>query len=214
MWDVARPTCSRSQKTTPFLFPQIFATMKYMKDRLKPSLIEKAIRIAASAHFGQTRKADGMPFITHPIAVALKLAKHGFPDIVVAAALVHDVLEDTDYPTDKLKEELGNKAFEIVKTVTNDKSLEWEEKKIKYIENVRKGPEEAKAVAVADKIHNIESLMIVYAKDGPEIWKRFNRGKDKKVWFEKNFLKMIKETWKHPLVKEYEELIKKEEKLK
>ncbi len=179
----------------------------------KPSLIEKAIRIATKAHKAQLRKADGIPFITHPIVVALKLAKHGFSDIVIAAALVHDVLEDTDYPVDKFKKELGDEVFKIVKAVTNDKFLEWEEKKIKYIENVRKGSEEAKAVAVADKIHNIESLMIVYAKDGSEVWKRFNRGKDKKIWFEKNFLKMIKETWKHPLVKEYEELIKKEEKL-
>ena len=183
-------------------------------EKEKISLIEKAIRIATEAHSGQMRKADGMAYITHPIAVALKLAKHGFSDIVIAAALVHDVLEDTDYPVNKFKKELGDEVFEIVKAVSNDKSLEWEEKKIKYIENIRKGPEEAKVVAVADKIHNIESLMIVHAKDGPKIWNRFNRGKDKKLWFEKNFLKMIKETWKHPLVKEYEELIKKEEKLK
>ncbi len=185
-----------------------------MKDRLKPNLIEKAIRIAASAHFNQTRKADGMLYITHPIAVALKLAKQGFSDTVIAAALVHDVLEDTDYSADKLKKELGNEVFKIVKAVTNDKSLEWEDKKIKYIEIVRNGTEEAKAVAVADKIHNIESLMIVHAKDGPKIWKRFNRGKEKKIWFEKNFLEMIKETWKHPLVEEYEKLIRKEEELK
>lgn len=179
----------------------------------KLTLIEKAIRIAAGAHFDQTRKGDGMIYITHPIAVALKLAKHGFSDTVIAAALVHDVLEDTDYPVDRLRKELGNKVFKIVKALTNDKSLEWEEKKLKYIETVRKGPEESKAIAVADKIHNLECLIAVHAKDGPKIWKRFNRGKEKKVWFEKKFLKMIKQTWKHPLIKEYEKLIKKEEKL-
>lgn len=184
-----------------------------MKDS-ELNLIEKAARIAASAHLGQARKADGMVYIIHPIAVALKLAKHGFSDTVIAAALVHDVLEDTDYPEGKFKKELGDKVFKIVKAITNDKSLEWEEKKLKYIETVRKGPVEAKAIAVVDKIHNLESLMVVYAKDGSKIWKRFNRGKEKKLWFEKKFLKMIKETWKHPLVKECENLIKKEEKLK
>jgi hypothetical protein len=59
----------------------------------------------------------------------------------------------------------------IVKAVTNDDSLSWEEKKKKYVETVRNDPEGAKAVAVADKTHNLESLLIAYAEQGPELWK-------------------------------------------
>ncbi len=169
--------------------------------------IDKALRIAVEAHKGQIRKGDGSPYITHPLMVAFKLQKYNFPNEVIAAALTHDVLEDTDYPEEKLKEELGDEVLEIVKAVTNDDSLEWEEKKKQYIETVRKGPEGAKAVCIADKIHNLESLLAAYKEQGPDLFNKFNRGRKEKIWFETEVLKMAKETWQHPLVDEYEKLI-------
>ena len=139
--------------------------------------------------------------------VSLKLAKYDFPDEVLAAALVHDVLEDTDYGEEKLREAVGEEVFAIVLAVTNDDSLSWEEKKLKYIETVRNGPEGAKAVATADKVHNMESLLIAYGEQGPKIWEHFNKGKEKKIWFEEEMLKMLRETWQHPLVDEYDSLL-------
>lgn len=67
------------------------------------NIIEKAVRISVEAHQNQTRKGDDLPFIIHPFMVALKLAKYNFSDTVVAAALAHNVLEDTDYSEEKLK---------------------------------------------------------------------------------------------------------------
>jgi hypothetical protein len=85
-----------------------------------------------------------------------------------------------------------------------------EEKKTKYIETVRKGSVGAKAVALADKLHNLESLFIIYEQEGPQVWKKFNRGMEsKQLWFEESVLTMLKETWKHPMIKEYEEQLKK-----
>src|SRR3989344_1007289 len=97
----------------------------------KISLIEKAARIALEAHSRQKRKDDGSPYIIHPFMVALKLVKNGFSDETVAAALVHDVLEDTKVSEETLQKELGNSVLNIIKVVTEDKSLPWEE--IKYI---------------------------------------------------------------------------------
>ena len=174
------------------------------------NITEKAVRVSVAAHKEQTRKGDNLPYIIHPFMVALKLAKYNFSDIVIAAALTHDVLEDTNFGEEKLKAELGEEVLEIVKAVTNDDSLPWEEKKKKYVETVRNGPEGAKAVAVADKIHNLESLIIAHAEQGPALWKKFNRGKEQKLWFENEVLKMLKQTWKHPLVDEYESLLEKE----
>ncbi len=171
------------------------------------NIIEKATRIAVEAHKNQTRKADDSPYIIHPFMVALKLQKYNFEDEIIAAALTHDVLEDTDYPVEKFREELGDEVYKIVKAVTNDGSLDWEEKKKQYVETVRNGSEGAKAVSVADKIHNLECLLIAYKEQGQEVWKKFNRGKDKKVWFETEVLKMLKETWQHPLIEEYEKLL-------
>ena len=173
------------------------------------SLIDTAARIAAVAHRKQVRKQENVPYIAHPTAVALKLAKHGFSDEVVAAALVHDVLEDTDFPESELRDEMGEEVMQIVDAVTNDDSLDWESKKLKYIETVRAGSESAKAVAAADKIHNAEDLIASHEKQGADLWKSFNRGKDKKIWFEEEMLKMLNETWDHPLVEEYEVLVEK-----
>jgi len=178
------------------------------------NIIEKAVRVSVAAHKDQTRKGDDLPYIIHPFMVAIKLAKYNFPDTVIAAALTHDVLEDTEFPEDKLMDELGDEVLEIIKAVTNDDSLPWEEKKSKYVETVRNGSDGAKAVAVADKIHNLESLLIAYEAQGSELWKKFNRGKEQKLWFEIEVLKMLKETWQHPLIEEYEKLLEQEKELK
>jgi (p)ppGpp synthase/HD superfamily hydrolase len=173
----------------------------------KPSLLETATRIAVRAHASQKRKEGNLPYISHPVMVALKIAKYDFSDEVIAAALVHDVLEDTDFGAGNLKNELGEEVFEIVQAVTNDDTLSWEDKKLHYIETVRNGPEGAKAVATADKVHNMESLLLAYGEQGPAIWEHFNAGKEKKIWFEEEMLKMLKRTWQHPLVHEYQILL-------
>jgi len=177
------------------------------------NLVEKALRIALLAHKNQVRKGDGTPYIVHPIMVALKLAKYSFPDEVVAAALVHDVLEDTDFSQGKLEEELGKEVLDIVLSVTNDASLSWEEKKKKYVETVRNGSDGAKAVSLADKIHNLESLLLAYKEQGPSLWSKFHRGKEQMIWFESEVLKMLKETWRHPMIDEYERLLAQEKEL-
>lgn len=171
------------------------------------NIVENAAAIAVTAHQGQTRKNDDTPYVMHPISVALMLARHGFSDAVIAAALVHDVLEDTDFSKEELSIAIGEKAFTIVKSVTLDPSLEWEDQRRAYIEAVRQGSEGAKAVSVADKIANMRNLLDAYAVQGPALWSKFNRGKDKKLWFEESMLAMLKETWQHPLVDEYAELI-------
>ncbi len=179
-----------------------------LKNNLKPSLFEKALRIAVVAHKDMVRKGDGLPYILHPVAVAMKLEKYGFSQYIVAAGLVHDVLEDTDFPVAKFKKELGEKVYKIVLAVTHDDGLEWEQKKKAYIAKVEKGPVGAKAVAIADKIHNLESLCWAYSEQGPKIWKKFNRGREKKLWFESEMLSMVRRVWKHPLVNEYERKLK------
>ncbi len=176
------------------------------------TLIEKAARIALREHAGQKRK-DGSPYVIHPFMVALKLTQHNFPETVIAAALVHDVMEDTTFPEAELRRELGDEVVNIVKAVTNEKNEDWEAKKSKYVETVRNGPVGAKAVCAADKIHNLESLLATHAEQGPELWKTFTGTRAQKQWFESKVLTMLKETWSHPLLTEYERLLEKEKSL-
>jgi DNA primase len=53
----------------------------------------------------------------------------------------------------------------------------------------------------------MESLLIANKEQGPVVWEHFKKGKEKKIWFEEEMLKMLKETWQHPLVDQYEELL-------
>lgn len=171
------------------------------------SLIERAIRIAISAHGDQVRRNDGSPYFIHPLMVGFKLEKHGFSDTVVAAGIAHDILEDTDVTEDELREILGDDVVDIVTVVSHDDSLSWDDKKKGYVEQLRNAPEEAKAVSVADKIHNAESMVVTYKEIGGDIWKKFKRSKERKMWFEDMVLSMLKETWDHPMVDEYALLV-------
>jgi (p)ppGpp synthase/HD superfamily hydrolase len=173
------------------------------------SVVERAARMAAIAHRDQIRKDGNIPYVVHPFMVARILTQHNFPDAVVAAGLVHDVLEDTEITIEQLRVDLGDEVATIVASVTNNSSLSWKEKKMAYIESVRKGSSGAKAVATADKIHNAESLLAAHAIHGETLWSRFNTGKEEKMWFEEAMLEMLKETWEHPLVAEYEVLVQK-----
>lgn len=171
------------------------------------TLIEKADQLAVRAHEGQTRKESGAPYIMHPRAVAETLKTHGFRDEVIAAALVHDTVEDTSVTVEDVRRELGEEVARLVEPVTHDDSLSWEEKKQKYIDTVRAASDEVKAISVADKIHNAQSFISGYAEQGKDMWKYFNRGREKKLWFEEAMLKMLQETWRHPLVDEYAALV-------
>lgn len=172
-------------------------------------LLEKAFRMALQGHASQKRKGEETPYITHPVGVAFILARHRFSEEVIAAGLTHDLVEDTTYTEENLREELGDVVTDIVMSVTNSATLPWREKKEAYIERVREGSEDAKAVSVADKIHNAESLIARHDEIGARLWSDFNASREDKLWFEEATLLMLKETWKHPLVDEYEVLVEK-----
>jgi (p)ppGpp synthase/HD superfamily hydrolase len=169
--------------------------------------VETAARLAAKAHAGQKRKADGSPYIVHPFMVAMVLARHGFPEAVVAAGLLHDVLEDTWTRGKTIEALLGPDVLELVRAVTQERIGDWHEKKRRYIDRLSRSPEGAKAVAAADKIHNLECLLRAHREQGPRVWRRFNKGREDKLGFEREVLAMLRRTWAHPILDEYERLL-------
>ncbi|MBU1046198.1 HD domain-containing protein [Patescibacteria group bacterium] len=177
------------------------------------NIIEKAGRIAIIKHKDQKRKNDGFPYIIHPFMVANKLAQHGFGDKVIAAGLVHDVLEDSDTSRSELVKDLGEDVVSIIDAISEDMDLEWEIRKEQYAKDLKEASVETKAVSVADKIHNMGNMLETYKKEGEDLWKKFGRGKEKKIWFEELVLQALKDSWEHPLVNEYEDLIKEFKKL-
>lgn len=126
------------------------------------SLVMRATKYAAEQHRGQSRKdVDNTPYINHPLALASLLADYaGVTDTnVIAAALLHDTVEDTSSTIDDIEELFGSKICSIVREVTDDKSLSAPERKRLQIEHAGKISTEAKLVKLADKISNLQDML-------------------------------------------------------
>lgn len=170
---------------------------------------EAALRLAVKAHATQIRKTDNSPYIIHPIMVAHILSEYGVSEEVITAALLHDVLEDTNISREEIIAAAGQSVLSLVDAVSEDKSLPYEERKAAYIAQVLAGGEPVWLVSVADKVHNALSLLDYIEAVGAAAWDVFNRGKEDKLGFEKKLHAALVAVWHHPLLDRYGELIKK-----
>jgi GTP diphosphokinase / guanosine-3',5'-bis(diphosphate) 3'-diphosphatase len=130
-------------------------------DRVPVAIVLAASAFAAHKHRNQRRKgADASPYINHPIAVANVLANEaGITDAnILAAALLHDTIEDTDTTAQELEAEFGRGIAAIVAEVTDDKSLSKLERKRLQIEHAATISKPAKLVKLADKICNVRDM--------------------------------------------------------
>jgi guanosine-3',5'-bis(diphosphate) 3'-pyrophosphohydrolase len=125
------------------------------------ALLFRALAFAAHKHRDQRRKdAEASPYINHPIALAEALAgEGGVSDVeVLAAALLHDTIEDTDTSLEELKREFGGRIAGIVMEVTDDQALPKAERKRLQIEHAAGLSAGAKLVKLADKICNLRDV--------------------------------------------------------
>ena len=129
-----------------------------MKNFMKDELVLKAAQFAAEKHEGQERKdLNASPYIDHPESVAKLIAEVGGihdPEIL-AAALLHDTLEDTDTSTEELEAAFGKRVCRLVQEVTDDKNLQKEERKQRQIQDAAKLPPDAVLIKLGDKISNV-----------------------------------------------------------
>jgi (p)ppGpp synthase/HD superfamily hydrolase len=122
-------------------------------------LTRAALEFAASRHEGQTRDGDGIPFVTHPVEVACLLHEAGYSDEVVAAGVLHDVLEDTNAQRDELARRFGAEVARLVEAVSDDPSIdEYAPRKAALRDQVAQAGECAAAVFAADKISKAREL--------------------------------------------------------
>ena len=125
-------------------------------------LIAKALAFSSHKHKDQRRKDPGAsPYINHPIALVNVLVNEGgVTDVaVIAGALLHDTIEDTETTAQELDEHFGSAIREIVEEVTDDKSLDKLERKRLQIEHAPHISEQAKLVKLADKISNLRDVV-------------------------------------------------------
>jgi guanosine-3',5'-bis(diphosphate) 3'-pyrophosphohydrolase len=129
---------------------------------ISPADLLRAIAFAADKHSRQRRKdADASPYINHPIAVAAVLAIEGdvTDGTTLVAAILHDTVEDTETTFEELCGQFGEDISNLVREVTDDKSLRKALRKRLQIEHAAKSSDKAKQIKLADKICNIRDIM-------------------------------------------------------
>ena len=184
--------------------------------------IQKAINKASILHSRQKRKGSNLPYIVHPFSVAFILSNYTDDEDIIAAGLLHDVLEDVkDYYFKDLEKDFGTKVAKIVKetseekdpNIKEDKKATWKARKEKYLSHLKNTSYEAMMVCCADKIHNLNSLIEAYKKQGNELWKKFNAPLDKKLWFNEEILRILKEKLDNEIIEDFEKVYLKAKKL-
>lgn len=141
---------------------------------MDPRRLLETIAFAADRHRLQRRKdREASPYINHPIAVATVLAAEGEveDEALIAAAILHDTVEDTETTADELETRFGAEVAGLVAEVTDDKSLAKERRKELQVEHAPHASARAKQLKIADKICNVRDL----ASQPPKGWSAARR---------------------------------------
>lgn len=138
-------------------------SIKEINPNYDMDLIAKAFDVASKMHAGQLRKS-GEPYIIHPMAVAKILADLGMDEATVAAGLLHDVVEDTDYSKEQLAKDFGEEIALLVDGVTKLSSIVADSKEIRQAESMRKmflamsKDIRVLIIKLADRLHNLRTI--------------------------------------------------------
>lgn len=136
-------------------------------DRVVDQLFDAAI-FAAQKHQGQVRKdLHGSPYVTHPLAVAQALWQIGGvrEASTLAAAILHDTLEDTSTTHEEIRERFGSEVLAIIREVTDDKSLGKMERKRLQVAHASELSQPARLVKLGDKLINCQDILNSPPKD-------------------------------------------------
>jgi (p)ppGpp synthase/HD superfamily hydrolase len=168
-------------------------------------LLKRALDQAVLWHRDQLRKYPGVevPYASHLAGVTVILARHGFAEEVLAAAALHDAVEDTAATLEDLAALFGQRVATLVGHVTeHDKSLPWEERKRQYLEHFVVKPWDAQAITLADKIDNLQSIVVCRRHHG-DPWAQFKRGREAQLERFDRLAEAARRLPPHPLIEEY-----------
>lgn len=155
-------------------------------------LIEEALRFASIRHEGQFRKGTNIPYVTHPVSVSMLLVEDRQPIPVVAAGLLHDLLEDTLTTADEIDQQFGSEVARLVQAVSEPgRHHSWEERKRMTIQKVPTLQYDEVALLAADKLHNLRSIRLDIEREGKQVWGRFKRPLRDQSWYYHELLDVL-----------------------
>ena len=181
---------------------------------LDTSLLDRAIIFAVRAHAGTERRGKGFPYIVHPMEAVEIVATMTRDQELLAAAALHDTVEDTDTTVEQIREEFGDRIASLVAS-ESDIVLEglpaedsWHARKQAAIDRLARASHDAKIVALGDKLSNMRAIARDYAQQGDALWNLFH-AKDPKdhEWHYRGLADALSELHDTFAFKEFEHLI-------
>lgn len=144
------------------------------------SLLDKAIIFAVKAHTNTERRGKGFPYIVHPMEAVEIVSTITADQELLAAAALHDVVEDTEVTVEEICKRFGERIAHIVDSESDkftagvSEEDSWHDRKQAAINRLAKASYESKIVALGDKLSNMRAIYRDYTEIGDELWKRFH----------------------------------------
>lgn len=181
--------------------------------KLDTAILDKAIKFAVDAHAGTERRGKGFPYIVHPMEAVEIVATMSADQELLAAAALHDTVEDTPVTIEQIKAEFGDRVASLVATETDrelnpgeNEALSWRERKQAAINRIASTSKEAKIVAMGDKLSNIRAIDRDYRLIGDKLWERFHApgGKADHEWHYRGLAASLEELSGTPAYEEFQ----------
>ena len=148
--------------------------------KMDTSFLDKALEFAIKAHSGVERRGKGYPYIVHPMEAVSIVATITKDQELLAAAALHDVVEDTNYTVVDIKKEFGDRVANLVAAESDlvvegkSESESWKERKQYAIDRLKNLSHDAKIVAIGDKLSNARAMLFDYKEMGEKLWDKFH----------------------------------------
>ena len=147
---------------------------------LNTALLDRAILFAVKAHSGTERRGKGYPYIVHPLEAVAIVATMTNDQELLAAAALHDTVEDTDVTVEQIQAEFGDRVAALVAAESDDMPADlpeedtWHARKQASIDRIANAGRDAKMVALGDKLSNMRAIARDYAVQGDALWNLFH----------------------------------------
>ncbi len=173
------------------------------------SMIVKAYLFAMYAH-GEQKRKDGLPYIIHPVEVAMELARNGADENLICAGFLHDTIEDAYITREQLAAAFSDEIADMVAADSENKEDSWEKRKSDALEALRKpGDRDHKMLMCADKLSNIRGIYEGLQEQGENVWSRFHRGREKQAWVFHETVKALEPLEGLPMYEDLKQMTKK-----
>ncbi len=179
---------------------------------LKTDFLDRAIVFAVRVHAGTERRGKGFPYIIHPLEAMAIVATMSSDQELLAAAVLHDTVEDTEVTMEQISAEFGERVAVLVAADTcplkNEKECSWHDRKQAAIDLIANASHDAKIVALGDKLSNMRAIARDYAVQGDNLWNLFHvHDRAEHEWHYRELAQALSELSDTFAYKEFEKLI-------